>query len=246
MKVVWFCSTDRASGKSLFAFSVIRKLRGMGIPFDVVKLGGVRTAADEAEIDFLNAMGVSPVDLTESGMAHGDPKRGLEQLRPKSELVIVIGTERIFSDAEPDLDSEAKLADQIGAHLFLAHRYSGRADLLYTTLALKSYLGDKLAGILINRVPGGELEAISKLAAEELNPKGIPVIAVLPEDRILGSATLEEIAGAVEGEFLVDGGEARLVESHTLGTSAYAGRLSIFKRLWQRIALIGGTEVELA
>jgi len=247
MKAILFSSTDNACGKSLLAWSAIRALGEMGRSFDIIKLGGIQTAADEAELELLNSAGLKPIDLNISEVTSENARRELARLCPKSGLVVIIGSNRVFSDPAPDAISEAKLAEVFDAHVFLALRYTSRADMLYTTLALKSYLGEKLAGVLLNRVPNDEIEDVTELAAHELEPKNIPITAIIPEDRILKSATIGELAEIVDGVFIVGANrETRLVEKHTLGTSVYKGKLSIFKRLWQRLALLGGTEKELA
>jgi len=247
MKIFLISSSELASGKTLLAWSVLRALKELKISFDIIKLGSVQTEADKAELALIeDALNIKPKVVTASEMNCPEPSDVIAKACPEAELVVILGSHKIFSDPAPEETCEAKLASAVDPRIFLAIRYGDKANLIYTALTLKSYFGKKLHGVLINRVPASEFEFTLERLAKDLNSWGVPVIAVLPEDRVLKSATLNEYADIINGKMLVEvDKEPCLVESHTLGTGMYQGKLSMFKRLWQRLALLGGTEKEI-
>lgn len=247
MKVIFISSAELASGRTLLAWSIFRALKGLGVSFDIVKLGGLQSEADRAETQLIeDALKIQPKIVGISEITCPEPNAILSKVCPSSQLVVILGTHKIFSGAAPDEMCEVRLAVSLEPQMFLAIRYKDKANLLYTALTLKSYLGKRLAGVLINRVPTADYKFTLERIAKDLKLWGVPLIAVLPEDRVLKSATINEYASLISGELLVEGdNQESLVESYTLGTSAYQGRFSMFKRLWQRIALLGGKKLEL-
>lgn len=81
-------------------------------------------------------------------------------------------------------------------------------------LSAKSSLGDALAGVIATRVPGRRLDTLPA----EIESQGVPCLAVLPEDRLLGGPNVQEMAEALHASRLVERGvEDEAVEYVMLG-----------------------------
>jgi BioD-like phosphotransacetylase family protein len=83
-------------------------------------------------------------------------------------------------------------------------------------------IGGKLAGVVLNRVPARRAAAL-KAAAEGT---GIRVIGLVPEDRLLASPTLDEVARALDAEtlFLNSSGDRPLDRTLIASISADPGQ----------------------
>jgi BioD-like phosphotransacetylase family protein len=94
--------------------------------------------------------------------------------------------------------------------------------------------------VIINRVPGEQLENIRDKMIPLLSQKGVSNIAVLPEDQFLSTRSIKEIAEIISGKVIcckefID----RTVTALTVGTSCLHQELSIFKRVYNKIILLG-------
>jgi len=85
------------------------------------------------------------------------------------------------------------------------------------TVSLGKTLGGSLAGLIVTATPASRLAAVS----EELAGHHIPLLAVLPDDRLLAAPTIAEIAAALEAQALfLDGRADTIVERMTIASIA--------------------------
>ena len=78
--------------------------------------------------------------------------------------------------------------------------------------------GNLLLGVVLNKVPAGQVERVRSQVPVELAKEGINTLAVLPEDRTLFTLTIGEVATQVQGEFLNNAEKSEeLVENLMLG-----------------------------
>ena len=92
------------------------------------------------------------------------------------------------------------------ANVLLVAAY--RRDLRASDLGeWQSSLGDRLAGVLVN----GLTRYLGTEAKERLLPSldeaGIPLIGLIPEDRMLLSVTVDEVRSGLNGRYVVDEGD---------------------------------------
>ncbi len=81
--------------------------------------------------------------------------------------------------------------------------------------ALQKELGHAFAGLVLNAVPRARTAAIVNTLAQ----KGIPTLALLPEDRLLSSPSIGEMAQALQAETLfADGCTEEVIERLTIAS----------------------------
>jgi len=81
--------------------------------------------------------------------------------------------------------------------------------------ALQKELGPAFGGLVLTAVPAARAMATS----DRLTQRGIPTLALLPEDRLLSSPTIGEIAQALEAEMLFgDGRTEEAIERLTIAS----------------------------
>jgi BioD-like phosphotransacetylase family protein len=79
-------------------------------------------------------------------------------------------------------------------------------------------LGKHLLGIVLNKVPASKLERVRDKMTGQLKETGIDILGVLPEDRLLFTLSIGELAGCIQGEILNSSEQsAELVESLMVG-----------------------------
>jgi BioD-like phosphotransacetylase family protein len=93
-------------------------------------------------------------------------------------------------------------------------------------------LGDKLVGLVINRVPEAKASAVQKEAGDYLKAENIVLLGVIPESRALMGASIAEITSAIGGELLTFKEKAGdLVENVMLGAMTPDSGKDYFSRL---------------
>jgi BioD-like phosphotransacetylase family protein len=83
--------------------------------------------------------------------------------------------------------------------------------------SLGKTLGASFAGVIVTATPASRLDTV----IAELTAQGVPVLAALPEDRLLAAPTIGEMAAALDAETLfLDGHAETLVERMTIASIA--------------------------
>jgi uncharacterized protein len=83
--------------------------------------------------------------------------------------------------------------------------------------SLAKTLGSSFAGVIVTATPASRLAA----AGEDLAGGGVPLLAALPEDRLLAAPTIAEMATALDAQALfLDGRADTLVERMTIASIA--------------------------
>jgi len=115
--------------------------------------------------------------------------------------------------------------------------FLNRMSLLDDCLVAQLRMGDRLLGVLINKVPDEEMEFVLYVARPYLERQGIPVLGVMPMRRELQAISVEELADALGGEFLALPEKKDVLIEHVV-----VGAMNVEQAL-PRIRRIPGTKV---
>lgn len=101
-------------------------------------------------------------------------------------------------------------------------------------------------GVVLNAVPRARTGQVEHLIRPYLEQRGIPVLAVLPQDPILDAVSVNELADHLAAEFLccLDAGE-NLVETMMVGAMSVESALSYFRRQANKAVITGGDRVDI-
>ena len=141
--------------------------------------------------------------------------------------------------------SVPEIADSIDASILLVTSYDPLA-MVGSLLTAKKFLGDHLLGILINDIPPAELEITTQTVKPYLEKQGIPVLGMIPKDRILNSISVKEIATRLDAKVLCC--EEHLdwmVESLSIGAMNVNSALGYFRQRDNMAVVTGGDRAEL-
>lgn len=127
--------------------------------------------------------------------------RGGAPLAPEAALRLASGGERpvevLFLEADPGPAAQAA-AEQADARVVLVLRGAPGSQVELAQTAAET-LGDRLRAVVATAVPERQVGA----AREALTGAGLPVLAVLPEDRTLYAPTVADLIEALEAEVIL-------------------------------------------
>lgn len=153
------------------------------------------------------------------------------------DVLIVESPGGVSGDKVAEL-AAATISEKLGSKAILVVCYqSGLRQQELVQFAQR--LGDRLVGVIINRVPEGRLSDVQKEAAEHLKGANITLLGVLPESRALMGASVAEIAAAINGEIITFPDKAaELVENVMLGAMTPDSGRDYFNRLKNKAVVI--------
>ena len=255
-------SIEAYSGKSATVLGITHQLNEQGIQVAYGKplgtyLGSNPTEILEKDISFVtNILGLSSEQIhpTLLNLDHDTVARRLlgndtqdyaQALQNyvqsiQGELVLLEGASTIWEGSVFNL-SIPEIAKAVDGSILLVTRYKS-LSIVDSLLTAKQFLGDRLLGITINDVPPKELENVQNLIAPYLEEQGIPVLGILPEDRLLNSVGVRELAKRLNAKILCRSDRLDLmVESLSIGAMNVNSALEYFRQR-ENMAVITGSD----
>ncbi|MFC1966225.1 phosphotransacetylase family protein [Chloroflexota bacterium] len=113
-------------------------------------------------------------------------------------------------------------------------------------IAMRDRLGDKLLGIILNRLPSEGLDFIKQYFVPFLEGKGIKVWGLVPANPKLNSLSVVEIMNVLGGKIICcedRGGEA--VENFMVGAMNVEAALKYFRSQANKAVITGGDRVDI-
>jgi BioD-like phosphotransacetylase family protein len=112
-------------------------------------------------------------------------------------------------------------------------------------LAAARAAGDRLAGVVFNRVGDGDFDRLQSTAVPFLEGKGIRVLGVLPRDEQLSGVPVAEFASELGAEVLTDGETDARVQRLVVGAMGADASLSYFRRTRDAAVVTGGDRSDI-
>jgi uncharacterized protein len=156
-------------------------------------------------------------------------KQSLTAVASDKEVVLVEGL---------PLSKSSLLIESLDAKVLIVHDYSTP---LSNSLGEYKKLGSRLIGIIINKVPKTQLSQKKGQYSSELEKSGINLLGLLPEDRLLMSMSINDLAEAVQGKILNNpekGGE--IIENVMLGSSTFDRGPAYYNRKENKAVILWG------
>lgn len=164
------------------------------------------------------------------------------------DILLLEGGGRLREGYVVDLPTPA-VARELGSDILAIVRYYEDVSLLDDILAAKFRLGERLTGVIINRVPEQAMEFVNEIVVPHLEDEGLAVMGVLPEERRIAALTVGEVIDIMEAEILTENVEKSvLVEALMVGAMTEDAALRRFRKQHNKAVITGGdrTDVQLA
>jgi BioD-like phosphotransacetylase family protein len=170
-------------------------------------------------------------------------REGFDAVSEGRDFVAVEGGGRLTTGGVVDL-TDADVADLLDADVALVADYESPPD-VDETLAAARQLGDRLHGVIFNRVSETAYDEVESVVAPFLEGKGIPVVGVLPRDPGLAGVTVAELAAELGVETLTDAPTDGVVERFLVGAMSGESALRFFRRTKDAAVITGGDRTDI-
>jgi uncharacterized protein len=113
-------------------------------------------------------------------------------------------------------------------------------------IGAKRLLGQCMIGCVINAVPANRIEFVTETVKPFLEQRDIPVFGILPQERILNSISVGELAEALGGKVLcAEDAMDELVENMMVGAMSVESALTFFRRKLNKVVVTGGDRPDI-
>jgi BioD-like phosphotransacetylase family protein len=268
---LYITSNESFSGKSALSIGLARRFRQDGLRIGYMKpLGtashlGTDVVDEDAAFfrlhfalpDSLEDMvpirlGEEAVEQILRGQPEPDPagrlRSAFARIAQGRDVVLLEGGANLREGALVGLPA-ARVADLLDAREIAIVKYADRLQVLDDSLAAMEGLGAPLVGVVLNSVPRPHMPFVQDLVRPALEKRGVRVLAVLPQERLLQSLSVAELVELLEGEVIC--GKERLdelVEHLMVGAMGVESALAYFRRKPNKAVITGGdrSDIQLA
>lgn len=267
MQTLFIGSTAGNSGKTLTTVGLGLALKECGYKVGYIKpLGRLPIAVEgkvvDADAQFLkNILQLSepleqicPVVLTQDLVArglrgevpdlHSKIQKAYEAISTGKDITLVGGAGSLGDGAFLEI-SGTRLAKEFHASVLLIDAYQNEVC-LDCILTAKETLGDRLMGVVLNRVTPQSLPEVEQMVVPFLGSKGVEVLGVLPLDRVLDAVTVRQMTEILDGKVIC--GQDRLdefVERFSIGAMDVDAALGYFRKLPNKAVITGGHRADI-
>jgi len=267
MATLYITSSEPYSGKSALSIGLGKRFQRDGYKVGYMKpvsrttrcIEGQRADEDAAFMREAFGLKEPPTTLTPicvdylalesamkgEGVNHVEVlKKAFDEVSRDKDVVLLEGGNRLMEGCIIGLPTY-KVSRLLDAKDLVLVKWSGceQADYL---LAAQELLGDSLLGVVINAVPRRQMELVKNTVVPYLESRGLKVYAVLPQERILRSISVRELAEVVGGQVLCcPEAMAGLVEHLMVGAMSVDSALSHFRRKANKAVITGGDRPDI-
>jgi BioD-like phosphotransacetylase family protein len=167
-----------------------------------------------------------------------------ERVAAGKDVLLLEGGDHPLEGAMLNLSSP-QVAALFDARVLVVVRYNDRLC-IDRAAGMRAIYGDRLLGLVLNAVPRRQMRFVQRSAVPLLEARGMPVFAVLPEERLLSSISVEEMIARLHGEVVccedqLDG----LIEYLMVGAMTAGSALTYFRRRPNKAVITGGDRHDL-
>jgi hypothetical protein len=139
-----------------------------------------------------------------------------------------------------------KVARMLGAKVLLVVKYNDELQVLDDALIGLPLLEDLLLGVVLNAIPRQQMPFVQEIVKPALEARGVPVLAVLPQERLLLSVSVGDLVEFLSGKVLCCADKMdELVEHLMVGAMGVDSALSYFRRKPNKAVITGGDRPDI-
>jgi uncharacterized protein len=268
MATLYITSTETFSGKSALCVCLAKRLQRDGYRSGYMKpvRTGMRLAGglvDEDAEFFKQMFGLPdsledmvPVDVTRQtleAILRGEEtidfvarlKSAYERVAHERDVIILEGGCNLREGYLIGLPTP-QVGDLLGARELVVVKYNDDLQVLDDALTARVRLGESLIGVVLNAVPRQQMPFVQETIKPALEARGVPVLAVLPQERLLLSVSVGDLAEFLSGKILCCADKAdELVEHLMVGAMSVDSALTYFRRKPNKAVITGGDRPDI-
>lgn len=261
-------STSGYSGKSMVCLGAGVRLAKDGFRFSYMKPIGKTIArvgeilTDEDAIFIERALSLNqpldatcPIVITQDlvALAYRNKIQGLEEkiieahrrLSEDRDIVLIGGANDLNEGAFLGLSGLYIIKKLLNAKVLLIDQFTNEIC-VDCILGAAEALGDRLIGVVLNRVASEKIEYIQRRITPFLASKGIDVLGLIPYDTLLNSITVRELSDMLNAEILCSEDQLdELVENFSIGAMSVDKALTYFRQKKNKAVITGGDRPEI-
>jgi BioD-like phosphotransacetylase family protein len=268
MVTLYITSTETFSGKSALCVGLAKRLEGDGYRIGYMKpvSTGARLAAGLVDEDagfFKQTFGLPdaledmapigiPPGMVESILKQeetpdfpGRLRAAYDRIAQGRDVVILEGGCNLCEGRFLGLPTPS-VAKMLDAREVAVIKYDHDLQILDDALTVQTQFNESLIGVVLNAIPRQRMPFVQEAAKPALEGYGIPVLAVLPQERLLLSISVGELAEFLSGEILCVAEKAgELVEHLMVGAMSVDSALTYFRRKPNKAVITGGDRPDI-
>ena len=269
MNALLVTSTAESTGKTAVSLALARLAQERGRTVSYMKPKGTRLQSNvgktldrdpmlarevlglDAEMHQMEPIVYSPTFVEGALRGREDPDelaetvRGyFDELAADADLMVVEGAGRHTTGGVVDL-TDPEVADLLDAEMLLVADYAEPGD-VDDVLAAVDDAGDRLAGVLFNRVDDATYDQVDTDVANFLDARGVPVLGIVPRVKELAGVTVADLADELGAEVVTsDAPTDAFVERFLVGAMSGEAALSHFRRSRDTAVVTGGDRSDI-
>jgi len=268
-KSIYVTSTQTYSGKSALCVGLLRRLQRDGYEVGYMKpisttgtIVGGDQMVDEDSVFMRDTFDLSdapedmaPVLLNDrqvmavlQGGEHDFAERvqsAHRTIAKDKDVVVMEGGGSLREGWIVDL-APPQVSELLDASEIVVVPYDNDLQLVDDLITARARLGESLLGGVVNNVPKHRLDFARDLVKPFVEQHDVPVLAILPREKVLQAASVAELRDGVCGEVLC-GHQAldELVENVMVGAMSVDSALTYFRRKLNKAVITGGDRPDI-
>jgi len=225
-----------------------------------VQVGSAET--DEDAVFVAQALGISappellcPVPLTDalvkremkthSSAFEQKVLHAHEELKKGKDLMLVGGMGSLIEGRFVHL-SGLELVGLLDAKVVIVDRHDAETSCLDHILHMKDQLGDRLVGVILNKVHAERVSVVEKEISPFLKRHSINVLGILPNDDVLSSVSVGELRDILDGEIICrEDMQDVLIEKISIGAMNVESAVKYFEKNENKAVITGGDRLDI-
>jgi len=173
-------------------------------------------------------------------------KSAFAQVSKGKDIVIIEGGSRSTQGLSMGLSADS-IAKMVDAHVLVVAKWDvAPIVVIDDLLADKARLGNRMLGVVLNAVDRNRKDFVLDVAVPFLQRRDIPVLAILPLERLFAAVSVGELAEALDAEIICRPDlKDELVENLMIGAMSVDSALTYFRRKLNKAVITGGDRPDI-
>jgi len=268
MNTLLITATEESTGKTAIALALATIARDRGQSVGYMKPKGTRLQSNvgktldedpmlarelldlDSEMHELEPIVYSPTFIDGAIRGQEDPdelrqqvKTQFDALAADRDTMIVEGGGSLSTGGIVNL-TDPEVAELLDAKAVLVADYTQPGD-IDSLLGAIDQLGDRLAGVVFNRISESAFEELDSDVIPFLESRGVAVFGAVPQEQRLAGVTIEDLAAELGADVLTDTPTDAYVERFLVGAMGGDEALRYFRRARNAAAITGGDRSDI-